>query len=217
MALLAAFVSAGWRRNGARHRLIAEALLDPRRRPEIVAELEEELSLHRHHPLHAYELRVALLPLYLADDRAEEALLLVEALGRPALQDVRLALLAIQVNARLRRWAEAMLVIMAYPPRLGLDQAPAWAEAHAQVLLGYGDYDGAQALLDNLPSLREHERAAVELTRLRLDAARGRDGESVWQRLAAQPRAALQLLARRHGQERAGQIARQILAGGAYR
>ena len=57
----------------------------------------------------------------------------------------------------------------------------------------------------------------MELTRLRVLAARGRDDEEVWSRLRAQPRPVLMALARRHASEPAASIAMRLLEGNAYR
>jgi hypothetical protein len=58
----------------------------------------------------------------------------------------------------------------------------------------------------------------LALTRARALAVEGRGAEEVWRLLAAQPRAELMVLARRHPDEPAALVARKILdGGGAYR
>jgi hypothetical protein len=118
----------------------------------------------------------------------------------------------------LHRFDEAE-ALLDHHPRPFLDEAEAadWADARAQVRLGRGDPEGALAVLESAEPVPAGARARIELTRLRVLAARGRDDEVVWRRLREQPPEVLKVLTRRHGAEPAATIALRLLDGSAYR
>jgi hypothetical protein len=125
-------------------------------------------------------------------------------------------LLRLSALVGLRDWQRAE-EILAKPPFLDEEQAAIWADARAQVRLGRGDLEGALAVLEAAEPIPKNARAQLELTKLRILAARGRDDEIVWTGLRKVPIAVLRALARRHAVEPAALIANRILDGGAYR
>ena len=125
-------------------------------------------------------------------------------------------LVRLQALVRLRQWTRAEQ-ILAKAPFLDEEQAAIWADVRAQVRLGRGDLDGALAVLEAAEPVPKNARAQIQLTRLRVLAARGRDDEIVWTGLRRLPVEVLKCLARRHPVEPAAVIANRILEGGAYR
>ena len=208
----------GDREGRALERLKARALADPAARRAAVERLEAQVKAVRDVPA----ARIALGRLYLAEDRAEAALVELERAGDDVLLSERLIAerdtVKLLTLVRLRRFAEAEALLDRYPrPFLDEDAAASWADARAQVRLGRGDVEGALAVLEAAEPVPSSARAQLELTRVRILAERGRDDEVVWTRLRAQPREVLQTLARRHGAERAAAIALRLLEGSAYR
>jgi hypothetical protein len=157
----------------------------------------------------------------LDEDRLEEAVSLAaridaRTLGRAELAD--LVTCELRAHVALGAWAQAES-LLEHHAELFLDEETAalWSDARAQVRLGRGDVEGALAVLDAAEPVPAGARAALALTRLRARAARGRDADDVWRRLAELPRATLERLMRRHPREAAAQIAARILSGAAYR
>jgi len=125
-------------------------------------------------------------------------------------------LVRLQALVRLRSWDRAEQ-ILAKAPFLDEEQAATWADVRAQVRLGRGDLDGALAVVEAAEPVPKCARAQLQLTKLRILAARGRDDEIVWTGLRKLPIEVLKSLARRHSVEPAAAIANRILEGGAYR
>jgi hypothetical protein len=202
----------------AAERLVKHALEHPARRRAAIARLEMELHGQAYLP----ESRVALARLYLADDRPEAALEELERAGDDAFLSDRLVLERATTRllslVRLHRFDQAEEALNRYS-YLFLDEPTAalWADARAQMRLCRGDTEGALAVLDSAEPVPKNARPQLELTRLRVLAARDKNADEVWNGLRAQPRELLELLARRHANEPAAWIAMRLLNGSAYR
>jgi hypothetical protein len=151
---------------------------------------------------------------HLEADRAEAALaeLQGDEEGISEKLQAERATLRLLALLRMRRYDEAERLLDKRPrPPLTDEAAALWADGRAQVRLGRGDAEGALAVLESIDPVPNGARAAVELTRLRILAARGSEG--VWRGLRALPREVLEGLLRRHPSEPASQIALRLLAG----
>jgi len=220
------------RRRARRNKRVVEAVGQPALRATVTKELQARLGAlesgsspwlgERGRRLEAAEVRLALALLLLVDDRPEDALEVLVPIqpdGLPAHLQALLAMHAVEAHLRLGEWAAAERVLDGYPTDgLNANGRALRANARAQIRLGHGDSRGALRCLDEIAPIPDDVKPELELTRARALAAEGRDANEVWRLLNEQPRAALELLLRRHGGEPATRVARRILDGeGPYR
>jgi hypothetical protein len=225
---LAAFEALrGGRRRARRNQRVVDAVGQPPLRGPLLVELTAQLAKleggsspwlgERGRKLEAAEVRLSMALLMLVDDRPEDALELLVPIHPdqlPGHLQALLAMHAVEAHLRLGEWAAAERVLDGYPPEgLNANGRALRANARAQIRLGHGDARGALRCLDEIDPVPDEVKPELELTRARALAAEGRDATEVWRLLESQPRAALELLLRRHGGEPATRVARRILDG----
>jgi hypothetical protein len=227
MALAAFETLRGGRRRTRRNQRVVEAVGQPDLRAPVTRELRERLTAlesgsspwlgERGRRLEAAEVRLALALLLLVDDRPEDALELLVPIQPDTLPghlQALLAMHAVEAHIRLDEFEAAERVLDGYPSEgLNANGRALRANARAQIRLGHNDARGALRVLDEIDPIPVEVRPELELTRARALAAEGRDAKEVWRLLESQPRAALELLLRRHGGEPATRVARRILDG----
>jgi hypothetical protein len=212
-----------WRRARARRLRAAMENPDERKRvlDELLAELERVTARGpswwgtRSQSAQAAELRLGRAMLLNADDRPDEALVVLTAIDPnrvSALQQTLLGMYAIEAHLRLAQWDAAERVLDGY----ALDSLnPAGralrSNARAQIRLGRGDARGALRVLDDAGDPPDEVRAELMLTRARALGLDGRDQAAVRRLLDALDRRLLERLVARHPSEPAARAARQLL------